>query len=324
METRQKIIFVLFLIIVFLIAVNILSDFLSSQSPVNTTVIKKKNEKFILSFSNFLSNYNVQLDPEVLYREKNVTVRIPEIFRPLSFYNNFENEVNFEGLDISLTENPDIFSSLLIVQNDSENPYRIEIVFTNKPIKTDTVSFLVYSEKLDIEKYIQVNEEIYFPFGLCIHIEQKEAEVLRKHLQKMNKEMYFYLDDNIKDEKIRIEKGFSKRRLNNAAAVIVKRYGGLTDYFLMHPNTEFLYDSNFSYFSDRISFYGSKLKNPKNFTHLNGENSKDLTEKMKLYLNNSSSIVFYIEYNKFTLLFDYLKQLSSKGYKFVKPKGLIN
>jgi hypothetical protein len=326
--SKNGIILVLLVIVIFLLAVNIvLEKFFhpsvsSGFKELSSSVINKR-------FLSSLFNYN--LDSTWIKRKNfpgvhddslkyNYIVAVPADLPVSLLIREIQNRFDSSEVNILSTEFKSNKTTELKISSGGN--LKLDALFSYNSLisrKTDTIGFVVTGiEDLNSESF---NNLLMIPEHFAgLLIPSKKSQELLKILSENQKETAVVLNDDISELEFKLNTGYSERRIKNSVLSIIGKFYKAA-FFIIDENSEIYNSKYFKMISSE--FLKRKLILVREDRFLKSGDTSPEALLSAIRAGTSKKKVLEITADDFLQMPPILAGLRKTGYKFINPSELI-
>ncbi len=163
-----------------------------------------------------------------------------------------------------------------------------------------------------------------FPLTFCL-LPSDNSSAVKDTIQNYSKDYAVWINDNISDNKFRMEAVYQKELLRSSIKNIIESYKNAS-LFIIDSRSKLYNSTVYNFVRDYFKSWGIKLYNDTDFILLHGDTNAELFSLMKYYANvkdSSRDKVCIVDKDDFDLLKDELELLKKKGNKFLPVKAFL-
>ncbi len=162
------------------------------------------------------------------------------------------------------------------------------------------------------------------PLTLCL-LPSDNSSSIKDTIKSYSKDYAILINNDISENKYRMEPGYPKGLLRNSVTDIIDSYKDAS-LFVIDTKSKLFNSAVYNFIRDNFKSWGIKLYRDSDFIRLKGKTDSDILSLMKFYAETKDSVrdkVFITDKKDFDLLKDELALLKKRGNKFLPVKTYL-
>lgn len=323
---RQKIITILLITSICLLIGNIILSKISpakANSSGGTVTIQSINEEFektLLEFdlkSEWFKKLPIKETHDSL--EYTYRIRVPKDLPVTVILNELTMKLSNQPVRIFAREKKINKQSIIRIFSENALLHESEFV-TDTSISRDKPVFGFLINDIDGLSNNELTELLAYPekFSLLLTPSQK-SESLKRQIKDSGREYVILLHDDISEVRFRLDESYNSRRLNGSVSNILKAFDDAKLFLLDEFANPELGNQVKKLFDTRKL----RLVNLSKYSRISEKEYINLSDDLANQIKRSGiSDIFLVTSKDFLLLYNDLKSLRKRGYKFVMPSAI--
>lgn len=170
------------------------------------------------------------------------------------------------------------------------------------------------------------NKFLYLPYALSAAVVPGEAvSVKADSIKKFSKEFIAMINNDISDEKFKLDPGDQKALLKRSIDMIVKSMNK-AQLFVVDEQSKIFSSTVYNFVRDEFKKKGRKLVHLSGFIKLDAEDETELISKFKFYsedINETKQKIFYVSYEDFLSIRTELEKTRKRGSRVIPLSATV-